>query len=78
MAFSQTINFTWCKKCGLCARYCPKNVFSLDPFGAPIVANPGACVGCMLCEYRCPDFAISIASTVEGGDEPAVQKELSI
>lgn len=60
MAFIQEINRKWCKKCGLCARYCPKGVFELDVFNSPMIVNADACIGCKQCEYRCPDFAISI------------------
>ncbi len=54
------INTKWCKKCGLCAKYCPKNVFDRDKLGGPIVARPEDCIGCMQCESRCPDFAIDV------------------
>lgn len=60
MAFNIYINRKWCKKCGLCAHYCPKNVYKLDDFGAPEIVKPEACIGCNMCEYRCPDFAIEI------------------
>lgn len=58
------INRKWCKKCGLCAKYCPKNVYEIDFYSAPQVKNLEACIGCMVCENRCPDFAISV--TKEG------------
>ena len=33
MTFTVEINKKWCKKCGLCAHYCPTKVFELDDFG---------------------------------------------
>ena len=56
------INEKWCKKCGICAAFCPKKVFDRDDDGKPSAARPEDCIGCRLCEMRCPDFAV----TVEG------------
>ncbi|MBI5444246.1 MAG: 4Fe-4S binding protein [Deltaproteobacteria bacterium] len=58
----------WCKKCGICAALCPKNVLETGPTGNPVAARPEDCVRCRLCELRCPDFAISVAGP-EGGEE---------
>lgn len=63
MTYSVDINYKWCKKCGLCAKYCPKQVYELDQFGKPLIVNESACIGCNLCVYRCPDFAININTT---------------
>lgn len=60
MAFKVEINSKWCKKCGLCAHYCPAKVFELDDFGSPAAIRPGDCIGCKMCEFRCPDFAIEV------------------
>jgi 2-oxoglutarate ferredoxin oxidoreductase subunit delta len=60
MTFKIDINGKWCKKCGLCAHYCPKKVFDRDDFGAPMATRAQACVGCKACESRCPDFAIEV------------------
>lgn len=49
----------WCKACGLCFEYCPRKVFATDSLGKPYVARPDQCVTCYMCDYRCPDFAIS-------------------
>jgi 2-oxoglutarate ferredoxin oxidoreductase subunit delta len=51
---------SWCKKCGICAAFCPFKVIELDEEGAPKVVGPEKCKGCRLCELRCPDFAIRI------------------
>jgi 2-oxoglutarate ferredoxin oxidoreductase subunit delta len=48
----------WCKGCGLCAAFCPKNVFMIDAQGKAQVVNEEACVNCGFCELHCPDFAI--------------------
>lgn len=49
-----------CKQCGICSRLCPKKVLSQEMGGYPEAVNPDACVGCRLCEMRCPDFAIEV------------------
>lgn len=55
----------WCKACGICIEFCPKNVLAADEQGKPIPININDCIKCSLCELRCPDFAI----TVEGVEE---------
>ena len=54
------INQKWCKKCGICISFCPKGVFVADDLGNPIATKPEECIQCMLCEIRCPDFAIEV------------------
>lgn len=50
----------WCKQCGLCAAFCPRECLALNEEGAPVVINPERCTGCGWCELHCPDFAISV------------------
>lgn len=52
----------WCKKCGICIAFCPKNVLDRGPDGHPVAARPEDCIRCHMCELRCPDFAISVAN----------------
>jgi 2-oxoglutarate ferredoxin oxidoreductase subunit delta len=49
-----------CKACGVCVELCPENVFDRDRLGSPVVARPGDCSQCLLCELHCPDFAIEV------------------
>ncbi len=65
MACSIDINRTWCKRCGICVTYCPKKVYEADFMGAPVIADMSACIGCMICEHMCPDFAINVEKTAE-------------
>lgn len=58
--FTQTIFYDWCKACGICVAFCPKQVFDRDEAGKAVVKNPDACIGCRFCEIHCPDFAITI------------------
>jgi len=51
----------WCKKCGICVAFCPKNVLDIGEDGYPFVKDPEKCNGCGLCEMRCPDFAIVVS-----------------
>jgi len=49
----------WCKRCGICAAFCPEDVLEMVE-NKPRVVRPEKCTGCGLCEIRCPDFAISV------------------
>jgi 2-oxoglutarate ferredoxin oxidoreductase subunit delta len=50
----------WCKSCGICAAFCPRQCLSLDADGAPVVDHAERCTGCRWCELHCPDFAICV------------------
>jgi len=55
-----SIREEWCKACGICIEFCPKDVFIANNQGKPIPKNIDACIKCELCELRCPDFAIIV------------------
>ncbi|MFC1939247.1 ferredoxin family protein [Chloroflexota bacterium] len=50
----------WCKKCGICAAFCPFGVLDIGKEGYPFVKTPEKCKGCDWCEIRCPDFAVVV------------------
>lgn len=51
----------WCKGCGICVAFCPKQVLALGSDGKARVVAEAACVNCGFCESHCPDFAIMVA-----------------
>jgi 2-oxoglutarate ferredoxin oxidoreductase subunit delta len=53
------ITIEWCKGCEICVAFCPRNVLEMKE-GKVMVARPNDCIKCMLCELRCPDFAITV------------------
>lgn len=53
---------SWCKRCGICAAFCPVEALGQDETGLAQVKDPEKCTGCRLCEMRCPDFAIQVRS----------------
>lgn len=55
-----TLNYNYCKRCGICVAFCPKSVYDLNPIGQPIPTKPEQCTICMQCVLRCPDFVIEI------------------
>ena len=54
------INHEWCKGCGICVHFCPKNVLELDQEDKVFAARQTDCICCQLCEFRCPDLAIEV------------------
>jgi 2-oxoglutarate ferredoxin oxidoreductase subunit delta len=60
-----TVYPAWCKRCGICAAFCPKGVLVQDAEGLPVAVRPEECSRCRLCELRCPDFAISVSEGEE-------------
>ncbi|MTI67798.1 MAG: 4Fe-4S dicluster domain-containing protein [Firmicutes bacterium] len=61
------INKKWCKGCGICVNFCPKDVLELKN-GIVNVKDESSCIKCGLCELRCPDYAIYLGG-LEDGEE---------
>ena len=55
----------WCKGCGICVTFCPKNVLELDDQDKAVAVRPEDCIACKLCEYRCPDLAVTVVTEEE-------------
>lgn len=53
------INHAYCKGCHICVEFCPTKVLEMRGIVAA-VKKPEACIACMQCELRCPDFAIKV------------------
>ena len=60
MKVQHIVNRNWCKGCGICVAFCPKNVLVLDREEKVVVVRPEDCIGCRMCEFRCPDLAIEV------------------
>jgi 2-oxoglutarate ferredoxin oxidoreductase subunit delta len=60
----------WCKSCGICAAFCPRQCLSLDAEGNPMVDHAERCTGCRWCELHCPDFAICVREVVDKENKP--------
>ena len=58
------IEANWCKGCGICAEFCPKQVLEIRKEKVTLV-NPEHCIACGLCEMRCPDYAIYLVNVEE-------------
>jgi 2-oxoglutarate ferredoxin oxidoreductase subunit delta len=58
------VDLDLCKACGICINLCPEGVFDADEQALPVVARPGDCTACLLCELHCPDFAIEVRRPV--------------
>ena len=54
------INRDWCKSCGICVAFCPKEALVMDHQEKAEWAHQEKCISCGLCELRCPDLAIEL------------------
>lgn len=59
------VNPVWCKRCGICVAFCPKEALGKNPVDLPCWRDQDACNGCRLCESWCPDFALEIINEEE-------------
>jgi len=50
-------------------KLCPERCLSLNAEQVAVLKNPEACTGCHVCEWLCPDFAISVRTKLR---EPVV------
>ncbi|GAB4389950.1 MAG: hypothetical protein Kow0025_18680 [Thermodesulfovibrionales bacterium] len=73
--FEVTVHTANCKACGYCNEVCRMGVFAqasefnkrgVKPLYA---AKPEQCVGCLMCFYACPDFAIEVRELRADGEE---------
>lgn len=58
--YEQIIYNDWCKSCGICVAFCPKNVIEIDDKKKVKIKRPEKCSGCRMCELHCPDFALEV------------------
>jgi 2-oxoglutarate ferredoxin oxidoreductase subunit delta len=65
---------SWCKRCGNCVAFCPRDALASDEWGYPFLAQPDRCTSCGLCEMLCPDFAISLGESEPGAVQAPAQR----
>ena len=58
------IEQSWCKGCGICAAFCPRQVLEIQKEKVTI-RDEEQCISCGLCELRCPDYAIYLVNMEE-------------
>lgn len=65
----------WCKGCGICVHFCPKNVLEMDAEDKVFAARPEDCICCRLCEMRCPDLALEVICEAPSEKDMAAEKQ---
>ena len=68
-----TIFSDWCKRCGICVAFCPKEVLAMDDNRQVYAKAPEQCIACHMCELRCPDFAINVEEVNKRRRDDGVQ-----
>lgn len=64
--FEIEIDKNLCTGCGICIKFCPKDVLAesdeLNQYDNHFteVVDKKSCIGCRRCELYCPDFAIKV------------------
>ena len=65
-----TINQEWCKGCGICVAFCPREALFINDAGKA-EKHSDQCTACTVCELFCPDFALVVVkkgAAVHGGN----------
>lgn len=66
MALKVKVLEKYCKSCGYCVHFCPKNVLEIgknrNGIGEfyPVAVRYEECIGCGICATMCPDGALEI------------------
>jgi 2-oxoglutarate ferredoxin oxidoreductase subunit delta len=62
----------WCKGCGICVAFCPKNVLEMGKDQKAHVVRVEDCIRCYFCARRCPDLAITVmeANGLDRNEDP--------
>ena len=59
--FRVTISESRCRSCAVCWEVCKPTVLAgKPPLNKAIVVDADACTGCRLCEWLCPDWAVTV------------------
>lgn len=75
--FYHIVHERYCKGCGICVAFCPKQLLVLKN-GKVFPERPQICIGCRMCEFRCPDFAIQVRPLETKEDESAKEPEIDL
>ena len=69
------VNYDWCKGCGICISFCPKDCFDISSIGQPLMNRLAVCTKCMQCVFRCPDYCITIVETANAPEEAVCERK---
>ncbi|HCI29184.1 MAG TPA: 4Fe-4S binding protein [Fervidobacterium sp.] len=72
------IKYEWCKSCGICYHVCPTKTIINKELGKPVVLDHSKCIGCLVCENLCPDFAINIVEMKQETDTKSDDKKAKV
>ena len=54
------VNDRACTGCGVCVETCPTDVLRLNDLHKAVMAYPGDCQGCFVCQWDCAYGAIHV------------------
>lgn len=73
MALKFKVMEQYCKSCGYCVHFCPKQILvfgderNAKGYFYPTATDLSKCIGCGICAKMCPDAAIEIREEAQHG-----------